>query len=88
MVLGVSLDSVESHRAFAADNALPFPLVSDTGGVVAAKFGVPAADGSADRVTFLIGRDGVIGQVWPKVSVEGHAAAVLAAVRALPPAGG
>ena len=35
------------------------------------------------RSTFLIGPDQRIAQVWPKVSVEGHAAAVLAAVKAL-----
>ena len=35
------------------------------------------------RATFLIGPDRRIAQIWPKVSVEGHAEAVLAAVKAL-----
>jgi len=36
-----------------------------------------------ERATFLIGRDGVVAQMWPKVKVPGHAEAVLAAAQAL-----
>jgi peroxiredoxin Q/BCP len=36
-----------------------------------------------DRSTFLIGRDGTLAEVWRKVSVKGHAAAVLKAAEAL-----
>lgn len=82
-VIGVSMDSLESHRQFAADQGIPYPLISDPEGEVARLFGVPTEGGYAERVTFLIDENGQIAQVWPEVEVAGHADEVLAAVRAL-----
>jgi peroxiredoxin Q/BCP len=82
-VVGVSMDSIESHKAFAAEHGIGFPLLADPGGTIAASFGVSTKTGHADRVTFLIGPDGNIARVFPAVRVEGHADEVMAAVRAL-----
>src|SRR5512133_3317561 len=44
-VIGISSDSVESHRQFASDNQLPFPLLSDVDGLIRKGYGVPTAFG-------------------------------------------
>ena len=60
-VLGVSSDSSESHRKFAARHRLPFPLLADRGGKVRKRYGVPATLGLLPgRVTFVIDGDGVV----------------------------
>ena len=89
-ILGVSPDSLKSHQKFAESQHLTFPLLSDEGGKVAAKYGAYGEKSLAGRtyrgnyrVTYLIDKAGRIAAVWPKVTVEGHADEVLAAVRAL-----
>ena len=74
-VLGVSFDSVESHKAFIAKYKLPFVLLSDTDKAVAKLYGV-ADDTSkfASRVTFVINKAGKIAYVNPKVNPATHAA--------------
>ena len=60
-VLGVSSDSSESHRKFAARHRLPFPLLADRGGKVRKRYGVPATLGLLPgRVTFVIDGGGVV----------------------------
>jgi len=60
-VLGVSGDSAESHKAFAAKYRLPFPLLADTDGAVRQAFKVPKSLGLLPgRVTYVIDRQGVI----------------------------
>ena len=93
MVIGISKDSVASHDKFKKKHGLPFILASDTGGDVCEKYGVWVEKSmygrkymGIERATFLIDGSGLIRQVWRKVSVPGHAEAVLAAVRALEPA--
>jgi peroxiredoxin Q/BCP len=84
-VLGVSGDSPESHRAFAAKHRLPFTLLADVDGAVRAAFGVPATLGLLPgRVTYVIDKEGVIrhafnSQFNPAKHVE-EALAVLAAL--------
>ncbi|HUS67602.1 MAG TPA: peroxiredoxin [Kofleriaceae bacterium] len=80
-LVGVSLDTVEAHKAFAEGHQLNFPLIADPDQKVTKAFGVPVQEGYADRVTFVFGRDGKVAKVWPDVSVDGHAAEVVAAVR-------
>jgi peroxiredoxin Q/BCP len=64
-VIGVSSDSAESHGRFAAKHRLPFTLLADQGGQVRKRFGVPATLGLLPgRVTFVIGRDGVVRHVF------------------------
>ncbi len=83
VILGVSPDSVASHRQFAAKHTLPFPLLSDEDGAVARRYGSwqDAADGAprtgTTRNTFVIDKEGVVRRVYPKVSVEEHAPEVL-----------
>lgn len=82
-VIGVSLDSLASHKAFAENHELSFPLVADTDGKIAASYGVDTSRGFARRVTFVIGADGKIAKVYPRVKVEGHAGEVLAQLQSM-----
>lgn len=89
-ILGVSADSLESHGKFAAKHGLNFPLLSDTDAKVCAKYGVWKEKSmygrrsmGIERTTFVIGRDGVVRKVYPKVRVEKHADEVLEFVRTL-----
>jgi peroxiredoxin Q/BCP len=60
-VIGISADTVESHRQFAARNRLPFHLLSDTDGSVRARYGVPRTMGVIPgRVTYVIDRQGIV----------------------------
>jgi thioredoxin-dependent peroxiredoxin len=82
-VIGVSSDDAASHKEFAAEHRLPFPLVSDTDGAWARAFGVSSTLGMYRRVTFLIDVDGKVARVYPEVDPGVHAQRVLndAAVR-------
>ncbi len=90
VVIGVSKDSVASHDKFKAKYELPFTLASDTDGSVSDAYGVWVEKSmygrkymGLERATFLIGADGTVRNVWRKVKVTGHVAAVLKAVKAL-----
>lgn len=64
-VVGVSSDSSESHRAFAARNGIPFLLLSDENNEVRKRYRVPASFGVIPgRVTFIIDRQGAIRHVF------------------------
>ncbi len=89
VVLGVSADSRERHRKFATKYSLPFPLLADTEHQALEAYGVWGEKSlygrtfqGITRTTFLIGPDGRVRQVWPKVKVGGHVAEVLAALGA------
>lgn len=82
-IVGVSTDSASSHAEFARHHGLNFGLIADADGALARAFGLSVMV-FAPRTTFVIGRDGRVARVFPGVRVEGHAEAVLAAVRALP----
>lgn len=89
-VIGISKDSVKKHEKFALKYALGVTLVSDEGTDICERWGVWAEKSmygktymGITRATFLIDAQGKIAQLWPKVSVKGHAEEVLAAVRAL-----
>jgi peroxiredoxin Q/BCP len=80
-ILGVSLDDVESHKAFAANHGLPFPLLADVEGEAASAYGVKtrmAGMEIAKRQTFLIGPDGTIAKHYVKVNPAEHSKEVLA----------
>lgn len=87
VVLGVSVDPVKSHDKFAEKFKLPFPLLADPDKKLVQAYGVWGEKTfmgrkymGTNRVTFLIGPDGRIKKVWPKVKPEEHAAEVLAAL--------
>jgi peroxiredoxin Q/BCP len=79
-VVGVSVDTIESHREFARNHQLSFPLVSDAGGAIATRYGVSTRSGFAERTTFIIDGAGKIARVFPQVRVSGHADEVVAAL--------
>jgi peroxiredoxin Q/BCP len=87
VVLGVSPDSAASHQKFIAKHALPFPLLVDDGHAVAEKYGAWGEKSlygrkfmGIIRSTFLIGKNGKLEKVWPKVKVAGHNEEVLEAL--------
>ena len=87
VVLGVSVDSVKSHDKFIAKFELPFTLLADEDHQIVEAYGVWGPkkfmgrefDGT-HRVTFLIGPDGRIKKIWPKVKPESHPLEVLEAI--------
>jgi len=68
-VVGISSDSVESHRGFAASRGLPFPIVSDRDGSVRRLYGASSAllFGATGRVTYLIDEEGVVRDLFSSV---------------------
>ena len=90
VVLGISKDSVESHLKFKTEFKFPFPLLSDPEGKVCELFNVWQEKMlygrkfmGIVRTTFLIGPDGKIVKIFPKVRVKGHVDALLHALSAL-----
>ncbi len=77
-LVGVSTDSDESHREFAKEHQLPFPLIADEDKVWANAFGVETTLGFTARDSFLIGPDRVIRAVYRGVDPGVHAEQVLA----------
>jgi peroxiredoxin Q/BCP len=64
-VLGVSSDTLESHKSFATHHGLPFLLLSDKDGKVRKRYGVPSTMGIIPgRVTFIIDIKGVVRHVF------------------------
>jgi peroxiredoxin Q/BCP len=85
-ILGVSLDSVDSHRDFCVKEGLGFKLLSDSDHGVSQAYGVLANLGVARldaRNTFLIGPDGKIAKVFRNVDANRHSEKVLAALTEL-----
>jgi thioredoxin-dependent peroxiredoxin len=89
-VIGVSADPVEAQDRFKKKHGIDLPLGSDPEHKMLTAYdawGKKSLYGrtfmGVIRKTYLIGRDGEIARVWPKVRVDGHAAEVLAAAKAL-----
>ena len=87
VVLGVSVDPVKAHDKFVEKYKLPFPLLADVDKKIVEAYGVWGQKVfmgrkylGVHRVTFLIGPDGKIKKIWPKVKPEEHAEEVLAAL--------
>lgn len=85
-ILGVSLDDVESHREFAENHSLPFPLLADVDGVAAEAYGVKTRMFGmtvAKRQTFIIAPGGDIAKHYEKVDPDEHSAQVIADLKVL-----
>jgi peroxiredoxin Q/BCP len=84
-VVGVSADSGESHQAFKAHHRLPFTLLSDRQGAAAKALGVKRTLGlMPGRVTFVIGKDGVVRHRFEsQLQVKKHIAEALELVRTM-----
>jgi peroxiredoxin Q/BCP len=76
VLVGVSADTLASHKDFAAHHKLPFLLVSDPDGAVGRSYGVPF-EGYHQRQTFVIGPDGNVRKAYRRVDVGVHAQEIL-----------
>lgn len=90
VILGISPDSVKSHVKFKKKYDLPFTLLADDGHMVAEQYGLWVQKTfygrkymGVERTTYIIGPDGKIQLIFPKVNPDGHAEAVAAALRDL-----
>lgn len=86
VILGVSVDTAESHKEFCAKEGLSFKLLSDTEGKVSEQYGsVMEYQGHklSARNTFIIDPQGKVAKVFPKVNVKAHSEEVLAALAEL-----
>ena len=80
-ILGVSLDDVESHKEFAENYNLPFPLLADTEGSTSTAYGVKTRMFGmtvAKRQTFIVDPDGNVAKHYEKVKPAEHSGQVLA----------
>ncbi|MBD5656039.1 MAG: peroxiredoxin, partial [Candidatus Eremiobacteraeota bacterium] len=83
-IVGVSRDTVASHQKFKKKYDIPFNLLADVDSQLCEAFGVIVEKNmygkksmGVQRSTFLFDGKGTLFQVWPKVSVDGHAEEVL-----------
>ena len=90
VVLGVSRDSVKTHKNFKAKQGFKFDLLSDNEEILCAIFDVIKMKNmygkkvrGIERSTFLIDPKGKLRQQWRKIKVDGHVDEVLAAVKSL-----
>lgn len=88
VVLGVSVDDADSHRAFRANHSLPFPLLVDTEKTLSTAYGswgekvlYGRKSIGMTRSTFVIGPDGVLTKVWKRATAAGHGERVLKVLR-------
>jgi thioredoxin-dependent peroxiredoxin len=86
-IIGCSADSVELQAKFKARHKLNFPLLSDPEFKAIEAYGARRMKQFLGksflgivRMTFWIGKDGLIKRIWDHVSIQGHAAAVLKAI--------
>ncbi len=78
IMVGVSTDTDDSHKAFSAHHKLPFHLVSDPDGKLAKLFSVPLSGTFMSRQTIVIGADGNVKKIYRTVDVTKHAAEISA----------
>ena len=90
VVLGISPDPVKAQAKFQVKFQLPFILLADLDHAAAEAYGVWVEKSmygkkymGIERTTFLVGIDGKVKKIWPKVKPAGHAAEVLAALQEL-----
>jgi thioredoxin-dependent peroxiredoxin len=80
VIVGVSVDSTDSHKEFCAKESLTFKLLADTDKKVVDQYGSLGARGVASRNTFLIDPNGRVVKVWTGVNPSKHSEEVLAAL--------
>jgi peroxiredoxin Q/BCP len=87
VVLGVSLDTVESHKTWCSKDSLTFKLLADPDHKAIDAYGVPIAGMGpiryAKRTTFLISPAGKVVKEWTVSDIQGHSAEVLAAIQSM-----
>lgn len=87
VVLGVSLDTVDSHKSFCTKDSLTFKLLADPDHKVVDEYGVPVKSFGpvhyAERDTFLISPEGKIVKEWQVKDIQAHSGEVLAAIESM-----
>ncbi len=87
VILGVSVDDVDSHKAFSDEHSLPFPILADSGKTTATAYGTltthPVYGEFARRDTFIIDPEGRVAKHYEKVDPKGHSEIVLADLKQL-----
>ena len=84
VILGVSADGKESHKAFAKKFSLPFSLLVDPDKAIIEAYGVKMpVVGMAKRVTFIIDKQGVINRILRQVDTKRHDQQVLEILKTL-----
>ena len=88
-IIGVSVDSIESHQKFIQKYALPFPLIADTGKVIVNAYGVWGEKNNYGktyegiiRTTFIISEQGMIEKIFTKIKTDDHASQILDSMKA------
>ena len=82
VIVGVSVDSTDSHKEFCTKESLTFKLLADTEKKTVDQYGSLNARGMASRNTFLIDPQGKVSKVWIGVNPSKHSEEVLAALAA------
>jgi thioredoxin-dependent peroxiredoxin len=82
-VIGISPDTVASHKQFAETHRLSFPLISDPNLSIASALGVVRPGPKIERTTFIVDEKGLIRWVERSVHIEGHISRVLIAIDSL-----
>ena len=78
MIIGISTDPVNVQKQFVEKERLNYPLLSDADKSISKRFGVLNEKGGyANRVTFVIDKQGTIAKVYPKVDAAKHPEEVL-----------
>jgi len=87
VIIGISKDSVESHKSFKTKFNLPFTLLSDEAGQMVKDYGVWKEKSmygkkymGIERTTFFIDEKGKIKHIWNKVKVPGHVQDVISKI--------
>lgn len=87
VVIGVSLDTVDSHKAFCTKDSLTFKMLADPDHKVVDQYGVPIMDHAgmsfASRDTFLINPEGKIMKMWQVKDIPAHSADVLTTIQSM-----
>jgi peroxiredoxin Q/BCP len=87
VILGISVDDVDSHKSFAAEHRLPFMILSDNDKQVARQYGVLHRPLGlmelARRETFIVDPQGIVVKHYQNVDPTGHSKQVLADLKAL-----
>lgn len=88
VILGVSIDSIQSHQKFSSKYELPFTLLSDEKKEIVEKYGVWKEKSmygkkymGIERTTFIIDENGKIENIFPKVKVAGHIDEILKSIK-------
>ena len=82
-MLGASADTVEANQKFTDKEQYNYPLLCDSDKKLIGALGIAAKSGLANRVTYIVDKEGKIAKIFDPVKPQGHAEEVLKAVKEL-----